>query len=146
MGGQSSSTPQSGLSGLFLGNQPTQTGQQNMLAPITAPQSLIGQMDFSQLPSPVQPSSQAAATYTPPAPSRAGLLGGATAAPTFTADRSNPGYGWMRIMDGSEHGQPTYSRQYVSAPNQAPPAPAPVYQPSQSAQIAALINSQFGKK
>lgn len=49
MGGSSSSTPQSGLSSLFANNQPTQTGQSGMLAPIAAPQSLIGQVDLNSL-------------------------------------------------------------------------------------------------
>lgn len=139
MGGQSSSsTPQGRLSNLFANNQSGQVGQSNTLPAITAPQSLIGQMDFSSIPTmqpqPVPP------TYAAPAQSQAN---------NFRPDKNNPGYGWMSVStgDNSEGGQNAFRNYYVSAPapQAPPPAPAP-YQPSRSAQIAALINSQFGKK
>lgn len=138
MGG--SSSPQnasSGLSSLFLGNQPTQTGQSGALAPITAPQSLIGQLDLSQLPS--KPAPQA------PAPQP-------THRSNFTPDPHNPGYGWMMVEPsfsayyGGDTGQPRPQREYVSAPAPSPTLQPAPYQTSQSSQIAALINSQFGKK
>ncbi|MGN6772621.1 MAG: hypothetical protein ACTHJQ_22645 [Rhizobiaceae bacterium] len=146
MGGSSSSTPQGSLSSLFANNQSGLTGNNVTLPTITAPQSLIGQLDMGQLstPSPVsQPQVASSAT----APRTVDFNGNTlTAQPNFRADTSNPGYGWMNVMTGSEHGAPTYSQYYVSAPNQQPASQPPAYQPSQSALIAQLINKQFGIK
>lgn len=108
------------LSSLFMNNQ----AAPHVSTPtIAAPQSMLGQggamppMQYSQSP----------VSYTPPP---------AQTLP-FRADPSTPGYGWMKVYSGSEHGQPQYSMQYVSAPQQPQQAP---YQPSTASILAAAMN------
>lgn len=137
MGG--SSTPQGANSGnaltnLFLSNQAT---PRIATSPVSAPQSLIGQGGSTpQMPS--SGSSMSPVSYTPSPPSL-GMTpwGTPIQPPKFTADPSNPGYGWINIDAGSEHGQPMYSRQYVSAPQQPQQTP---YQPSTASLLAAAMN------
>lgn len=129
MGGSSSNgntsagttgTQPGSLSSLFMNNQ----AAPHVSTPtIAAPQSMLGQGGAM----PPMQSSQSPINYTPPP---------AQTLP-FRADPSTPGYGWMKVYSGSEHGQPQYSMQYVSAPQQPQQAP---YQPSTASLLAAAMN------
>jgi len=136
MGGSSSSTPQGSLSSLFANNQPTQTGMSGTLPTITAPKSLIGQMDLSGM------SSASPIPYTPE-----------QTIPAQNAPQAwNFGFGGGDF-DNTPH---PYAQGNFGAAGLGPGAyvaPQPTVipasvgnQPSKASQIAALINAQYGKK